>query len=315
MKTNWERHQSIIHLPDEAIRSIVKSYQPHLKVNTTSQLSGGLSHTNYKIDIAHHSSVVIRVARNQESLKREYEVHRSLPKEVRAPAFLHMTKWNGYHIGILEWKEGSLLRDHLSTSSQQHMKAMGQSIGEQLASMRELRFYTYGFLDSTLEVRDEFQLTPTSFISTIESFFNHHASKWLSLTLIDRVMSFVRNNAYLLEQDQSEPRLVHGDYNGLNVLMDGTEVSAVLDWEFALSGSIYFDLGNMIRYEFDHMTSFKEGIQQGLLKRGITLPKQWQKLAKLADLVALCSLLDRPVCGKNRVIDITQLITKTIESY
>ncbi|MCA0174638.1 hypothetical protein [Bacillus sp. RAR_GA_16] len=51
MKTNWERNQAIIHLPEEAITSIVKSYQPHARISATSYLSGGLSHTNLKVDI------------------------------------------------------------------------------------------------------------------------------------------------------------------------------------------------------------------------------------------------------------------------
>ncbi|WP_226657876.1 phosphotransferase family protein [Pseudalkalibacillus hwajinpoensis] len=314
MKTNWERHQAIIHLPEEAITSIVKSYQPHWNVTSTSYLSGGLSHTNLKVDIAHENPIVIRVARNSESLYREKEIHHILPIHVRRPQFLHSTKWNGYSIGLLEWKEGALLRDQLTNSSAREIGEMGKSIGEQLACIREKRFTTYGFLDPNLNVREEFQLTPQSFITTIESFFNHHASKWLPEHMPGKIVEFAKEKAPLLEEDQSEPGLVHGDFNGLNILMTGTEVNAILDWEFALSGSIYFDVGNLLRYEFNHIASFEQGLYEGLKNKGISLPEQWKKLAKLADLVALCSLLDRVVCGENRVKDITRLIKQTIHT-
>ncbi|MCA0990527.1 phosphotransferase family protein [Pseudalkalibacillus hwajinpoensis] len=314
MKTNWERHQAIIHLPDEAITSIVKSYHPHWNITSTTYLSGGLSHTNLKVDIANEKPIVIRVARNAESLYREKEIHGILPTRVRKPYFLHLTKWNGYNIGLLEWMEGELLRDQLTISSALEIGEMGKSIGEQLACIRKKRFTTYGFLDPNLNVREEFRLTPQSFITTIESFFKHHASKWLPEHMPEKIIEYAKENAPLLKEDQSGARLVHGDFNGLNILMTGTEVSAILDWEFALSGSIYFDIGNLLRYEFNHIDSFEQGLYKGLKNKGISLPKQWKKLAKLADLVALCSLLDRVMCGENRVKDITCLIKQTIHS-
>lgn len=314
MKTNWERHHPIIHLPDEAIASIVKSYDANWSVTSTSYLSGGLSHTNLKVNIANEKPVVIRVARNSESLFREKEIHHRLPTHVRSSQFLHSTKWNGYSIGILEWKEGALLRDQLTNSSAREIEEMGKSIGEQLAYIREKRFTTYGFLDPNLNVREEFQLTPQSFITTIESFFNHHASKWLPEHMPGKIIEFTKENAPLLVEDQSGARLVHGDFNGLNILMTKTEVNAILDWEFALSGSIYFDIGNLLRYEFKQIASFEQGLNDGLKNQGIDLPEQWKKLAKLADLVALCSLLDRVDCGENRVQDITRLIKQTIHS-
>jgi hypothetical protein len=314
MKTNWERHQAIIHLPDEAITSIMKSYHPHASITSTSYLSEGLSHTNLKVVIANEKSVVIRIARDSESLLREKEIHHILPTRVQRPDFLHLTKWNGYSIGLLEWKKGVLLRDQLTNSSAREIGEMGKSIGEQLGCIREKRFTTYGFLDPNLDIMEEFRLTPLSFITTIESFFNHYASKWLPEHMPEKIIEFAKENAPLLKEDQSGAGLVHGDFNGLNILMTGTEVDAVLDWEFALSGSIYFDIGNLLRYEFKHIDSFEQGLSEGLKNKGISLPEQWKKLAKLADLVALCSLLDRVVCGENRVKDITRLINQTLHT-
>ncbi|MFP3338817.1 hypothetical protein R0J91_12600, partial [Micrococcus sp. SIMBA_131] len=111
-----------------------------------------------KVDIANEKPIVIRVARNTESLYREKEIHDILPTRVRRPAFLHLTKWNGYNIGLLEWKEGALLRDQLTISSAREIREMGKSIGEQLACIRKKRFTTYGFLDPNLVVREEFRL-------------------------------------------------------------------------------------------------------------------------------------------------------------
>ncbi|WP_347550100.1 phosphotransferase [Pseudalkalibacillus hwajinpoensis] len=312
MKTNWERHNPIIELPLEAVRSIVRSHDRESIVQQVNLLSGGLSHTNYRVDRVNQEPVIVRVTKNRDSLLRERNLHTRLPAPVRAPHFMHLTQWNGYGIGIVEWKNGNLLRDQFSQSSAIEMERMGQSIGEQLAAIREVPFNTYGFLDTDLAVQQEFRLTPETFKTTIDSFFSGYSSKWLPVYLIEEILSYVSTNAYLFEEDDSGARLVHGDFNGLNLLMEGTDVSAVLDWEFALSGSIYFDIGNMLRYEFLHMRSFEQGIQYGLNRNGVILTNNWKTLAKLADLVALCSLLNRPVCGENRVKDITNLIKGTI---
>ncbi len=312
MKTNWERHNPIIKLPSEAVAAIIKSYDVESCTERTTLLSGGLSHTNYKVDFVDREPVVIRVTKNLESLQRERNLHMLLPDNVRAPQFLHFTKWNGYGIGILEWKEGVLLRDAFRNANRTEMLKMGQSLGEQLAAMRKITFDTYGFLDQNLTVKQEFHLTPDTFLTTMESFLSGHAAKWLSSQLVEEILSYSSENAHLFNDDKSSPMLVHGDFNGLNLLMDGTDVSAVLDWEFALSGSIYLDIGNLLRYEFPHMDSFETGLQFALRQKGIILTEKWKRLAKLADLVALCSLLDRPVCGENRVKDITNLIQMTI---
>ncbi|MBN8207756.1 aminoglycoside phosphotransferase family protein [Bacillus sp. NTK071] len=312
MKTNWERHNPIIEIPIEAIQSIIRSYSSNLTVQNVTLLSGGLSHTNYKVEVE-ANFVVVRVTKNHESLLREETLHAILPDKVLAPRFLHVTMWNGYGVGILEWKNGSLLYHHLTDSSPSNMNRMGRSIGQQLAALRELTFDTYGFLDTELTVAEEFRLTPENFISTIESFFTAgYASKWLPNNEIDQIHRFTRGNAHLFEEDESGARLVHGDFNGLNLLMNGSDVSAVLDWEFALSGSIYFDIGNMLRYQYIHMSSFESGLITGLNESGIVLSDNWKKLAKLADLVALCSLINRQVCGENRVRDIQGLIHMTL---
>jgi aminoglycoside phosphotransferase (APT) family kinase protein len=52
--------------------------------------------------------------------------------------------------------------------------------------------------------------------------------------------------------DETETHLVHGDYGPENILVDKVEsqwkITAILDWEFAYSGSTLCDVANMLRY-------------------------------------------------------------------
>lgn len=54
------------------------------------------------------------------------------------------------------------------------------------------------------------------------------------------VYSFVGDHRWLFADEPAT--LVHGDYAGHNLLFDGDDVAAVLDWELAFSGAGEFDL-------------------------------------------------------------------------
>lgn len=313
MKENWERNKPIIEPSLESLQAILHNYDPNLHIEKITLLTGGLSHSNYKVELTDHSSLVARFTTNKKTLTLEQNLHRILPEQVRAPDFLHLSHQPEYSCAFIEWKEGDQLKNRLSSSSKE-MYAIGRSVGNQLASLRKVSFESQGFLDTDLNVKNPFQLTPDSFVSTIESFtLKEPLTKRIPRELSEQILKHSKKYSELFLEDESKAHLVHGDFNGLNLLIQETEVSAVLDWEFAFSGSIYLDIGNMIRYDhFPNMDDFEEGLLQELRNNRILLSSNWRILAKLADLVALCSLLDSPYGGSNRFKDIKRLISKTV---
>ena len=48
----------------------------------------------------------------------------------------------------------------------------------------------------------------------------------------------------LIRRCPEERALVHGDFGSNNVLVDGTRISAVLDWENAMVGDPFYDVAN-----------------------------------------------------------------------
>lgn len=315
MKTNWERNKPIIEPDEETFQGIIESYRPSIRIQSIELLKGGLSHSNYKLSLDDGATLVARFTTNKKTLMLEENLNRILPQNVKAPAFLYRMQRPEFSVALVEWREGVLLRDRL-TSSPNEMYAIGYSVGEQLASIRQLSFSSHGFLDTNGTVVKPFRLTAGTFLETIESFVKKGPmTSRIPKSLTKGILAFAKKHAPFFHEDESEARLVHGDFNGLNLLVDGTEVSAVLDWEFAFSGSIYLDIGNMIRYDhFPNMQSFEEGLVIGLKNNGIPLSPNWRRLAKLADLVALCSLLDSQYGGANRFKDIQRLIELTLTS-
>jgi len=96
----------------------------------------------------------------------------------------------------------------------------------------------------------------------------------------------------------SARQLVHSDYNGKNLLAvqrDGLwSISAVLDWEFAFSGSPLVDVGNMLRFRAQHPPGFEDGFIAGYQAAGGRLPPGWREISEALDLYALADFLTRP---------------------
>jgi fructokinase len=93
-------------------------------------------------------------------------------------------------------------------------------------------------------------------------------------------------------------RLVHSDYNPKNLLAvrpDGRwSVTAVLDWEFAFSGSPLTDIGNMLRPRPDAAPGLAAGFVAGYREAGGELPAGWRETSEALDLYALADFLTRP---------------------
>ena len=95
--------------------------------------------------------------------------------------------------------------------------------------------------------------------------------------------------------------LVHSDLNPKNLIVDpeSLTVAAVLDWEFAHSGSPYTDLGNAVR--FDRQPAWVDAVVATYATVSARTQSVALDLARRADLWALVELASRR--GANPVAD------------
>jgi aminoglycoside phosphotransferase (APT) family kinase protein len=116
-----------------------------------------------------------------------------------------------------------------------------------------------------------------------------------------RSLSVVAERAEAMLDEVGRTSLVHSDANPKNVLVDREtlEVTALLDWEFAHSGSPFTDLGNLLR--FDRRPAYADAVLAAWCARRGTDPTETLDLARAADLWALVDLAARR--GQNPVAD------------
>ena len=188
------------------------------------------------------------------------------------------------------------------------------AVGAVLADIHTFRFDQPGFFGEGLKVEEPLGVGKNMFRNFMEeSLFNGKAGKWLGKETTERFWDFVNQNAVMLGESPKHYSLTHSDYNPWNLLIDDNHnVSAVLDWEFAFSASPVHDIGKMLRFE-EEGSPFEKRFIERICANGGELPREWRKLSKLNDLIALVDLLNRSDSGKNRIADLKRLIENTMK--
>ena len=105
--------------------------------------------------------------------------------------------------------------------------------------------------------------------------------RWLGEETVQGVETLMKDEAERLAEIATESRLVHGDFNPTNILVQDSVVSGVLDWEFAHSGTTYMDIGNLQRHLGPERITW---VAEGMRDEDWRLPADWQRRAELVDL-------------------------------
>jgi fructokinase len=174
---------------------------------------------------------------------------------------------------------------------------IGAAMGETLAAIGSVRFAAPGFFGPDLAVSGGPVATGLAeFVAGQLPAGN--ASAAFGPAELDALRALARRWAPLVETVRDDARLVHCDYNPKNVLAvrdtGGWRLTAVLDWEFALSGSPMFDLGNALRFAADRPPGYAERFVAAFRAAGGLLPADWPAVAAAVDLFALVQFLNRP---------------------
>ena len=135
--------------------------------------------------------------------------------------------------------------------------------------------------------------------------------------LLDKTQAAMWSHAAALGRAADETSLVHGDFGGRNLIVRRQAgrwvVAAVLDWEFAVSGSPLADVGHFLRYERRGRPAAERHFRAGYLEGGGRLPPEWRRLAGLVDLVAVCEALTHGGLPDAAGTELVELMRETVD--
>jgi Ser/Thr protein kinase RdoA (MazF antagonist) len=174
---------------------------------------------------------------------------------------------------------------------------LGRSVGRTLAAIGTLTFDRPGaFADASLRTSDRGM--PRALPEFVARCLSSGPARVLAADERAAIMRLAGEAQAHLDAAPSVSQLVHADFNPKNLLVrehqGGWTVAAVLDWEFAFSGSPLVDVGNMLRFPADLPPGFAAAFIAGFGEGGGLLADDWREISLALDLFALADLLTRP---------------------
>ncbi len=317
-----ERRQTHAPLPQRAA-SALEAWAPDHRLLSAQHLTAGLANTSFKLTLAaRQRPVVLKLyTRDPASLGRTLALRRILPKDIPLPPLLHAQPDPAAHTGafaVFDWVDGWPV-DHLLGPDRPDdlpcpdrlATELGKDMGRLRACLDQVGFDASGFLDHSLAVADPFKTQKEAVLGYIAQCLDGLAGQRLGETLRQEVERYVQTHHALLDPLEGQHRLVHGDYKGCNLLalhrQGQWRISAVLDWEFAFSGSPLFDFATALRRTTHQSADFAQALAQSYSAHGGMLPTRWFATARLLDLTNLCGFLQRPGLSADRQRDIKAL--------
>ncbi|WP_372367853.1 phosphotransferase family protein [Candidatus Uabimicrobium sp. HlEnr_7] len=318
MKNGWQRLKPLQQLNEQQINEIMRAAFPTKKVRKFILLSGGLANTNYCCLFDDNSKILLRIyTRDKNACLLEKKIHQLLKNNLPIPEILHLDnsqKIIPHPFVIMQWHEGISLRQAID----QKLKGLPPiffKLGTYLQVLQKHSFSQIGTLDEKLNVKPFFSGKNNPFLTYIYQCLQTDSIQGaIENSLLKKIHVYLNKNEYLYPKIYRNIHLSHGDYNPANILIcpKSLDITAILDWEFSFAGSLYCDIGNMLRDEHvfpqQCVYQFVAGVQNGKQK----LDQNWQKMCKLIDLTNLIAFLSSPSCV-TRKTDALALITQTVK--
>jgi aminoglycoside phosphotransferase (APT) family kinase protein len=298
LRAGWPREAPALTPTEAEIASIIGEVLPGCRVRGVRPLAGGLVNTNVEVEIDRPPwRVALRLyQRGRAMAEKEMAIARLLADRVPHVEVLGSGE-RGVPFAVTTIADGEGLDQALTDASKSAEADLGAAVGKVLAAIHGIRFPDTGFFGPALRLGAALDFGAAGLLAFMrERVQTGRAGPRLGAPLVARLVAFARSEAHWLER-WATPCLVHADFNPTNIavlLGGGWEVTAVLDWEFALSAYPPLDFGTLLRAPFDARSAFEAGLAEGYRAAGGHLPKNWRHVARVADLFAWVDLLSRP---------------------
>jgi aminoglycoside phosphotransferase (APT) family kinase protein len=326
MKEHWPRQTPAVSLDAAAVGRLVLPLFPGDTIVSVEPVKGGLINTNLKVRLAQRpGALLLRIyQRGVAPAQKEMAVYRLVGAQVPVPHFIHFcaeSPVTGHPYAIIDWIEGFELQAMLACLTADQVVDLGRATGGMLAAIHAFTFGKFGFLDANLNVQGPIDLDKKGLLAYLKQcLVEGPGGGRIGSELTSALLAYVAREGDILADWLKRPCLVHGDFNDSNILIRKSEgdrlwdIAAVIDWEYALSASPAFDFGNLLRPRFDSNADFAAALARGYGERGGTLPAEWERIARIADMFSFADILSRPAVNEVVIEDAKAVIRKLIAS-
>jgi len=318
MEYEWERKFPFLEIDNTGVSKLFEGILEARNIINVIPINEGCRTTNYIIETndSQRKYILKIFFPTEQNYKKEFKLLAKLKENKNMPV-PKIYKISNHEIvqnkeyAIYEYIEGKTIGQAISEGYVLEENFV-REVADSLAKIHSYKFDTTGFLDGNLNIREE--LPPL--ISWYESFMGNRARNRLGKSIIEKINSIVIENRKILTELDQDIRLVHGDFQGTNILIKDGKLGGILDWEFAMAGHPLSDIGQFFRYE----ECFNENLVQVFgdeynKNSSYKLIDDWYKISKLRDLVNLIELIDSQEDMPNKYANIKIIIIHILKQF
>ena len=297
-----ERRTDAYILDRTQIENLLRSIHQPNDLQSFERIPSGKSNTNYLLRFnGVVKPLVLRLyVRDPMACALEWQLYHMLRNAIPMPEIRYASMGNTPQglppFSILSYVEGIPLGDYLS-GAHGNPEPLAYEIGAVLANISKYKFHQAGFFNADIQFIHPFTDVIDGYLTYLaQTLFHGVAGEKLGEERARRIWKLYEENTPLLDTIRESAELVHADFGLWNILVkvDNGEahLSAVLDWEFAHSGTCLLDVGHMLRYRRLLPDRFEERFLEGFTSSGGQLPEGWRRISSLLDLMCLCDMLN-----------------------
>lgn len=263
--------------------------------NQATPLTAGRSHQNHLLTLNNGMQVVLRIGSNKQNLKKQYALAQKLWRQLPVPRFISTPQQtdNQKYFVFLEFKQGERL-ENLEKLPLADQAQLGFELGEYLALMHSQTFKTAGEFDTDLQVTETYDISPNGLNDMFKNLLKQAVTNgYISTSQSQKYSTQFEMRIKILNEWQHTHCLIHADLNEDNILQNNGHISAMLDWEFTLSGHPALDFGKFTRTPYCNCPIFLENLCNSYYLTHKSLPANWDEIAAVTDLIAWAQFLSR----------------------
>ncbi|OOM16766.1 aminoglycoside phosphotransferase family protein [Clostridium saccharobutylicum] len=314
MEHNWERTLPFLKLDNIKINKLFKGILEEKDIINIVPVEEGCRTTNYIIKTK-NAKYILKVFFNKEQdYKKDIKLLNILKDEIPVQRIYRVDtdlEIGNREYAIYEYIEGKTIGQYLREGYFMDEKFV-KEVARILAKIHSYKFNKVGFLDADLHIKEE--LEPLNL--WYERVIGERVRKRLGNDIVNKIKQVVKQNEKNLLDLDKDSRLVHGDFQGTNILINKGIVCGILDWEFAMAGHPLEDIGQFFRYEEYFNDDLVRAFEEEYTKMSdYTLSDNWYNISKLRDLVNLIQLIGEKDEMPTKYANIRTIIEKNLSRF
>ncbi len=316
MEYGWERTFPFLEIDSDKIGKLFEGVLEEKNIVSVMKVNEGCRTTNYIVqsDQLNKKYILKIFLSTDQEHKKEIKLLRHLANNSIFPVskiykFSTHELIQGREYAIYEYLEGKTLGQAINEGYLLE-ESFVRETARALAQIHSHEFNKVGFLDENLNIAEE--LPPLSLWYEIS--MGDKAKERLGKSIVEKINNIIKKNEKILTKLDEDIRLVHGDFQGTNILIKDGKLAGLLDWEFAMAGHPLADIGQFFRYEECFNSKLIKAFEEEYNKNSsYKLMKDWYKISKIRDLVNLIQLIDTEEDMPTKHANIKKIISNNLE--